>query len=329
MMAHHTYEPYKKEINMSLNRSTEKTPLLPPDSILEIAEESDSTPPSFFSSATAFFKRHLPSNMKEKLVNACPAFVEATINVGFALLTYNFIPVEKNKWLSTFVPASVTTFLNSVIRAKTQDFKQGQTETTQKHLDHASRTIRGLMFTCNYINTANLLIHEGGHWLTAKAAFKNNPYITVNPTEYIFNTAVTYYQPQTLTALGNYLGNNASKILVTANGPITQMLSGYLNLIVAQTLPDRYSDIKTYLRLMTVGNVILQLQYSLSECTKTNDFCNLEKDGIPSWVMVTGIVVSTLGLQLLLSCVSNRKQICNKNNIEEELSEEKYKRVKL
>jgi hypothetical protein len=163
--------------------------------------------------------------------------------------------------------------------------------------------------------TRGTLLHEFGHYLSMRYLFENiYPKIYIAPPfsdENSYTTTVVPVGYDDLSDAGKNLGLTQSKAIISAAGTAISMLWNYATLITAQSLPNKYSQIKTYLR-WTVGiDVLYSVHNALaasnsSNCTARDDFCALDQYGVISPTKAAAFIFgSVFLLQTLLSCYAH------------------------
>lgn len=250
--------------------------------------------------------------------------LEAGIVLGSTYGSYHFMEDLDDEGKNPFIVASLGLFLNFLLRTPNMPMK--------KPLSDAIRIARSFLFTHIDSMTRYTLFHEGGHALMAKALFKNpNPKITLDSTYFgVGGGKTSYVGSSGLSELGEKFGQDTSGILVTAAGAGEGMIESYLGLIVAQLIPDNFSEIKTHLRFGVLMHLMRNLSYALSaydDCTSSHDFCNMDKKADLSpyaamLFMVGTLLLLQLGLSIttrLIGCA--KRKLCT-NSITEEVDEE-------
>jgi hypothetical protein len=153
--------------------------------------------------------------------------------------------------------------------------------------------------------TRYVLFHEGGHALSALALFKNSrPEISIEPGYFGAITGSTKYYTTELTDLGQKIGFDASKTIISAAGMGTNMLEAFLFLILSECIPDQWLETKDFLRVNAFMDIFGLMGYFLtpyfSTCEAENDACSLNQDGFPPYAGLLLVLLSTVLLELAL-----------------------------
>lgn len=267
-------------------------------------------------------QQHIPSDIttappsKAERVRraALSSLVEAMIAIGYSSTTTAFL-ASNTSWIRhPFVISTFFMLINFLLR-----IPSSADEWTRKQL----RVIRGAIFALMDNRTRYIVLHEGGHALTALSLFQfklDYPYIEITPNYNMSSGARTVYNSNTLSSLAKQLGLSlsSSKLAVTAAGVGISTLWNGTSLIAAQSMSDEHPEIKSHLRMTALISIFSDLLYALSayiKCDKGNDFCALKENDISPLFIILFITTSMLALQLFLTC--STRYVCNSTNIVE------------
>ena len=154
--------------------------------------------------------------------------------------------------------------------------------------------------------THGTLVHEMGHALAAWLLFMNSdPAITIH-----LQGGYTEFYVRKLTALGEWLGYNRSRLLVTAAGPGLAMIDASLLLILAHFVKESHPDWHQTLLHIAINRVANHVIYALSalfpmsaEKALSHDFHYLWKHG---GIHPIAAAVAMTALPLLVHCALTR-----------------------
>ncbi len=152
-----------------------------------------------------------------------------------------------------------------------------------------------------HVHTTGSLIHEAGHALTGMILFQNaNPRIMINPLEKI---GLSKISAKNLSFLGNCLGKNKARLLVTVAGPLTAFLFSLGSIIAASYLPDSYQQTKLFLLTSAIASITIHIFDAFSALSippsafSANDFAVLSFYGLnPAIAAISMLAISVFTL---------------------------------
>jgi len=239
------------------------------------------------------------------------SLAEFSVAMGFAGATACFIPTDTKWYVNPFTLSGSIASINLLIRLLHEKFF-----VPRNYNIGYSRLVRSFLFANMDTLTRNVITHEGGHFV-ADLSLLGNAQISITPNGLFGDgTAGITHASVTLNDLGKIYGEQKSRMIISASGPLASIIGNYLSMIVAQALPDNYPEIKTYLRMTAAIQLLLEILNVVADaikgCEKSNDdYCFLEKGGISLVGIIACIAGTALLLQLFLSCVTH---CCKKTN---------------
>lgn len=257
---------------------------------------------------------------------------EILVVMGYATATNFFRSPDSTLAENPFI-ISIPFLLPNVFSRTLSKINADDAGAMTRRLSKIAKIIRAICFAnIDQVNRL-ILVHEGmGHALTAKMLFDSDPKVTVKP-GFFSSSGVTQLNinNSSLTWLGEMIGYTNSLTVISAAGTGAEMLSGYISLILAELLPNKYHEIKYYLRATTVLSVITSVGYALSAYTtdcqkdKGHDFCKLKDADFSPISASVAMIGSMLFLQALLSFCScayrSGKEKKQRNRIKEIIEE--------
>ena len=166
---------------------------------------------------------------------------------------------------------------------------------------------------CNYLapytfstidqRTRDVLIHEAGHALAAKALFVDAaPRITISAV----GTGSTSFVAADLTHLGKYFGKRDSELIVAAAGPALAVITSSAHLAVAHLIRKKYPTLSRYLQVTAIVSVWEHVKYAFSALSVhryfgSHDFVALKLGGIHPITAIIGMVALPLLVQGVLT----------------------------
>lgn len=112
------------------------------------------------------------------------------------------------------------------------------------------------------LSKPNILIHEGGHFLAAKALFKgSNPKIWVKPYQ---GGGTSYTASNRLTFLGKIFGKGGSKMVVAGAGLAASTLFICSELAVAHKIRKTHPKLSQYMNLHAICHLFHEVIYGLT-----------------------------------------------------------------
>lgn len=149
-------------------------------------------------------------------------------------------------------------------------------------------------------NTSDILIHEAGHAIAAKAVFANSqPTIVVNP----YEGGATSYYISGLTELGKKIGFRNSDLAVTAAGAGLGLTVSAILLTGSYALAGSHPELSKYLFVSSLFNIANHAVYALSALwtpltDSGHDFVHLSLHGISPILSFAGIIAIPIVIKL-------------------------------
>ncbi len=250
-------------------------------------------------------------DLKHEIIKsvALSSLKELAISLVLAGITCAFVatPIGMATVLGTAVAVvAINTLIRSGIGAltyKTENLKKIHTTQAEKAVKRNETVISFLQylapisFSVLDLTTRDVLVHEGGHALAATLLYasEHSPTVEVMPLE---GGATTYFN-QTLTPLGNAIGEKASGLIVSAAGAAASILFAAVNLGVAHLLKDKCPELSRYLNVMAIASIAQHALYAISALWASagngHDFLALWVGGIhPVASVVTMVAIPLL-----------------------------------
>lgn len=228
---------------------------------------------------------------------------ELFVALSYCLIVLPFTE-KKTRWFnSPFILLSLllVNFITRVVNLE-------KIETTR----YLAYGIRSINFSAIDIQTVDMLFHELGHYVAVILFLKSPSNIVLYPS-LIGSHATTYFTADKLTSLGEKVGFRNSRILISAAGPIFQVLRILISMLIAQCVANHRSEMSTYLRVRAAYSLLSIFLYSISpyylDCVdESNDYCYLEQSGAPPYALTLGMLGSVLLFQCALSGISRLRQ---------------------
>ncbi|MBI5274435.1 MAG: hypothetical protein HY860_05215 [Chlamydiales bacterium] len=159
-------------------------------------------------------------------------------------------------------------------------------------------------FAVLYDNSLATLIHEEGHALTANLLFQHaKPNITITGP----GSGYTQWWPLSLSTLGEKIGLDNAKLMVSAGGSGLAVLSTLGLIVAAHCLQKNHPQISKHLYAMAFMNVITTAIYALSALfppySQGHDFAALAAGGIHPLLSFAIIILLPLLLLGLLHLI--------------------------
>lgn len=131
----------------------------------------------------------------------------------------------------------------------------------KKILIEALSYIAPITFSVISSNSADMLIHEAGHALAAKAVYENvHPAIAIEP----FHDSHTYFNIDKLTEFGEAIGAKNSYLTAIAAGPGLSLGISAILLTSSYALDKKYPELSKYLFFTSLINIANHALYALS-----------------------------------------------------------------
>ncbi len=249
--------------------------------------------------------------------------IESAIALTCASITTAFMEKDADR-VYPLMLASIALAINFLLRT----IKINDDHPNYENLKKLFEIFRGLSFSIIDLMNRSVILHESAHLLAYDGFYKN-----ADPTMSITfpggKTFPNFDGEPVLSETGALVGDQMASGLTSAAGSLIQLFFSYLSLIAAQALPDKHSEIKSYLRFTSIMSLMNPLMYAItnsdpSVCSDlSQDFCNVnDKLGISPAMAASLILGSMIMLQTFLSCTTKIKKDCQKSkNASPELEE--------
>lgn len=225
---------------------------------------------------------------------------ELVVSLALAGATIPFVATGIGQ-IALLATAITTAGFNALVRTCELDIDSNSN--LPKTAKTGMRYARAATFSILDGTTRDVLTHEMGHALAAKALFIGaNPKVTIFP----LTGGVTHWAPwKGLTSLGQYFGASQSRLIVSAAGAGFALLFSLGFLIAAHGTTTSNPETSTYLFTSAIMSIAGHFTYAISALAGSgssgHDFIALAKGGIHPLVAAAFIVAVPLALQLGLS----------------------------
>ena len=249
-------------------------------------------------------------NYKKIFLASC---CELSIAVTYSVAT-SYYAAPKTNWIEKpAASAAFFTLLNFLLRL-----------IEKKYIDEEKYSfifllIRGAAFGLMDYDCRGVLVHETGHVIFANYLYQHaNPEIQISCRYLIGCGGTTIFNHSLLSNAGERLGNNSSDFLQYASGVSFNNAFAFLGLLVGEVLPAGYIESKSHIRWAAVLNILASIIYALSPyffCGENNDFCDLQSHGVPPAAAASLLLITSLIMQISLSCSSHYCHRNRNNNV--------------
>jgi len=185
---------------------------------------------------------------------------ELAISLAIGGVTILFVatPVQG---LLIFSAIAIQTICNTALRIS-EAYAKKDTQTKESHLiSSGSAYLRPNIFSYLTAYNGQILMHEFGHALSAKALFQNaNPTIEMTP----YLGGVTVWNSGALTALGEKLGKRGSMLVVTLMGAGTSLLVSAIAIVIGIVVESRFEELSAYLICVGRGDFYAHACYAFT-----------------------------------------------------------------
>lgn len=152
-------------------------------------------------------------------------------------------------------------------------------------LGDSVRTLLGAIFSSLSTRSFSTLIHETGHAFAAWQCFQGVPSIKIREE----GGGSTTYSIRQMTSLGESMGIENSRDLITLSGPALALFAASIALVSSRILQNSHSQISTYLNwegnFIYMKHIIYALTAYLTDPNDLgHDFVRLRTRGIEPWV---------------------------------------------
>ena len=259
------------------------------------------------------------------------SFCEASIAFTCAAATNYFLAPNTSWLLNPFALSSLLFTGNFLLRILPE--RELSIHFISRNLFTTSPTqhFRNLLFTVIDNFNRAVLWHEAGHALANIMVCQNaNPHIVITLGSSNQSGYTVIDDCKVPSALGAALGYSNRRIVIDAAGALATTAWSGASLLLAQVIPNHYSEIKNCLRYIALLNILVDLGYVLSPyfygCDDNyGDFCHIQKRGMPPVViavfMLAVVMLAQISPVILSAFIQGCRNLKNTPTLEPRFEE--------
>lgn len=238
---------------------------------------------------------------------ALKALKDLTASLAYSLAASYFVATGISI-APLFVSALAVTVINIFIRSICPCFRSPQSESHRPDIAlWIEQYAPAFVFSIHDFFTKGVLLHEAGHFLSAKLLFNTRAKIVFYP----FEKAVTKHVMRQLTGIGTYFGRKISTAIVCSAGAGLSVITSSIQLIAAHCFKQSRPELARYMQMSALMNIFNHAAYVLSACWESlatkpgHDFLLLQKiAGISPIVSLIAVIALPLIVQAGLYALS-------------------------